>query len=374
MSATSQSISPAKTPANSHTTKVSRSHDHLDDIELYQSTQLATQSDSPPEVKPELFIAKAEGSLVIQDQAEESTQLASSLQSGSYPRTKIETSDAQSRGEPADAVERGGSLADNNDVEESTQLASSLQSISSSQRKELKSRIKEARENLFKEPKGQPDNTSLQDASSIQAQQLKYPVVKTDDKSPDEIFVALERASRLMPEARLVVRSLYSNHANETENYAIIHPPAKDAYQHIVGVVQSRNHPDFIFRTPLHLRLAGVACRASMESKLDCQFIYDPTSDNCLLVNRSVGWEISLSTSTSPLERIDIRGSHTLHPGMWMISVKDQGSSQRYPALGILIAPRRFSVSIYREANPLRSKKTMGNWLNGKGWATALRK
>lgn len=175
--------------------------------------------------------------------------------------------------------------------------------------------------------------------------------------SPDEIFVALERASHLMPEARLVVRSLYSNRANETENYVITHPPAKDAYQHIVGVVQSRNHVDFIFRTPLHLRLPSRASRTMMESKLDCQFIYDPTSDNCLLVNRSVGWEISLSMSTSPLERIDIHGSYALHPGMWMISVTSQGSSQRYAALGILIASRRFSVSIYSETNPLRSKR-----------------
>lgn len=300
---------------------------------------------------------------MIQDEAEEFAQPASSLQSSSYPETKVETPVAKSRGEPADAVERRGNLAANNDVEESTQLASSLQPISSSQRKELKSRIKEARESLFKEPKRPSNSTSLQDASSVQAQ-LKYPVVKTDDMSPDEIFVALERASHLMPEARLVVRSLYSNRANETENYVITHPPAKDVYQHIVGVVQSRNHVDFILRTPLHLRLRSRASRAMMESKLDCQFIYDPTSDNCLLVNRSVGWEISLSMSTAPLERIDIRGSHALHPGMWMISVKGQDSSQRYAALGILITSRRFSASIYRETNPLRPKRPIED--NGK--------
>lgn len=88
---------------------------------------------------------------MIQDEAEEFAQPASSLQSSSYPETKVETPVAKSRGEPADAVERRGNLAANNDVEESTHLASSLQPISSSQRKELKSRIKKARESPTRE-------------------------------------------------------------------------------------------------------------------------------------------------------------------------------------------------------------------------------
>lgn len=161
-----------------------------------------------------------------ENDGQESTQLASSLQSSS-PAAKLR-----------------GDVADKNDIEESTQPASSLQSISSSQGKELKSRIKEARENLF-----QDSRISLQDASSVQTQ-LKYPLVKRDHKLPDEIFVALERASHLMPDARLVIRSLYSSRANETENYSITYPPTKDTYQHIFGVVQSRMHPDFIFQTP----------------------------------------------------------------------------------------------------------------------------
>ncbi|KAK1254194.1 hypothetical protein MKX08_008189 [Trichoderma sp. CBMAI-0020] len=352
-----QATTSSKTQAKPYTAEVGRSLGHADDNELYESTQLATQSNSPPEIKPDPSVAKA-GDPVDQDKAEDSTQLASSLQSDSCPETKIETPVAKLREDPTDAVDRGGSFAGDNDVEESTQLASSLQSISSSQRKELKSRINEARENLFKEPKRQSTSAPPQDASSVQAQ-LKYPVVKKEDRSPDEIFVALKRASHLMPEARLVVRSLYSNRANETANYAITHPPAKEAYQHIFGVVQSRNHTDFIFQTPLYLRLPSGASHAMIETKVNCQFIYDPTSDSCLLVNRSVGWEMSLSMSASPSKQIEMRGSHVLHPGMWTILVKGQGSSQHYPALDILIAPRRFNVSIYRETNPLRSKRAI---------------
>lgn len=380
--ASSQSISSSEAQAKPHTTKVGRSH--VDDNESYESTQLASRSHSPPKVKHESSVVKAGGSPVDQNEAEESTRLASSLQSGSDPETKIKSPVQKSRRGPVDenegqestqmasslqssfpktkiespAVETGGSPAGDNYVEESTQLASSLQSISSSQRKELKSRIKEARENLLKESKKRFNDAPLQGVSSVQAH-LKHLVVKKDDKSLDDIAKVLEKASNLMLEARLVIRSLYINRANETENYCRTYPPAKDIYEHIHGVIQSKNHADFVFETPLYPQLSNSASRAIMEPRFDCQFIYDPTSDNCLLVNRSVGWEIFLSLSTSPLKRTKILGSHVLHPGMWMISVKGQDSNQHYPALEILIAPRRFSVSIYRENISLPSKRTL---------------
>ncbi|KAL7917687.1 kinase-like domain-containing protein [Trichoderma austrokoningii] len=366
--ASSQSISPSETQAKPHITKVDRSHD-----ELYESTQLATQSDSPPEIRPDPSAAKAGESPVDQvEAAEEPTQLASSLPSGPYPEAKIELS----RGGPADdkedeeATQLASLLqpsspsppseetrqADNNDAEEPTQLASSLQSISSSQRKELKSRIKEARVRLFQDSR--KESTSLQAASSAQTES-KYPVAKNDDKSLEEIFGALEMASHFMPEARLVIRSLYSSKAKEIEDYSIRYPPAKDAYQNIFGVIQSRNHTDFTFQTPLYLHIPKEAPRPVMEHRLHFQFIYDPTSDDCLLINKSFGWESFLSVSTSPLKRIEIRGSQLLQPGMWMISVKAQASSQYYTALAILIAPRQFSISVYSENISVRSKRAI---------------
>lgn len=104
--------------------------------------------------------------------------------------------------------------------------------------------------------------------------------------------MALEKASCLMPEARLVVRSLYSHTADE--NYSITYityPWAKDVF----GVAQSKNHPDFMFQTPLYPELPKGPLRVGMEPKLDFQFIYDPTSDDCLLVNRSFGWQSFVS-------------------------------------------------------------------------------
>lgn len=74
--------------AKPHTTEVGRSHDRVGENELYESTQLATQSNSPPEIKPNPSVAKAGGSPVDQDEAGESTQLASLLQSDSYSKTK----------------------------------------------------------------------------------------------------------------------------------------------------------------------------------------------------------------------------------------------------------------------------------------------
>lgn len=55
-----------------------------------------------------------------------------------------------------------------------------------------------------------------------------------------------------MPEARLIIRSLYSNRANEIENYSVIYPLAKDIYEHIYGTIQCKNHADFIFEIPLY--------------------------------------------------------------------------------------------------------------------------
>lgn len=180
-----------------------------------------------------------------------------------------------------------------------------------------------------------------------------------DDKSLDDIIEALEKASNLMPEARLVIRSLYPNRANVTENYSLTYPPAKDIYEHVFGVIQSRKDADFIFETPLH-RYSPVEDSPIMRPpKIDYHIIYDPTSDNYLLLNRSLGWDVFLAMSTSPLKRIEIVGSHVLHPGMWMISVKGQGSYEYYPVLTILILQKRFSISIYRENISLRSKRAI---------------
>ncbi|EHK46546.1 uncharacterized protein TrAtP1_005492 [Trichoderma atroviride] len=286
--------SSSETQAKPHTTKMG--YVHVDGNELYESTQPASQSDSPPKVESEPPVAKAGDSPADQNKAEESTQLASSLQSGSCPETKIERAVGENDGQestqlasslqssspktriesptvdskPADNlnyVEESTQLASslegsppkiriespavetrpahNNYVEESTQLASSLQSVSSSQRIE----------NVFKEPKKQSTAaitaTSSQEVSSVQPH-LKRVVVKKDDKSLDDIAEALEKASNLMPEARLVIRSLYSNCATGAKNYSLTYPPAKDVYEHIYGVIQSRNHADFIFETPLY--------------------------------------------------------------------------------------------------------------------------
>lgn len=46
---------------------------NVDDNELYESTQLDTQSNSPPEVRPESPVVKAGGSPMDQPDAEEST-------------------------------------------------------------------------------------------------------------------------------------------------------------------------------------------------------------------------------------------------------------------------------------------------------------
>ncbi|KAL7892190.1 kinase-like domain-containing protein [Trichoderma sp. SZMC 28014] len=401
--------SSSQTQAQPHTTKAGRSHDHVDDNELYESTQLATQSNSPVEINHDPPVAKARGSSVDPNEVEESTQLASSLQPGSYPETKIERPANEDDGQeptqlasslrpsppktrvespaaerkPVDNlnyVEESTQLAsslessppairiespavetrpvDNNFVEESTQLASSLQSISSSQRKELKSRIKAARENLFKEPKKQSTGTSLRDVSPVQTPP-QYPVVRKDDRSLEDVTEALEKASNLMPEARLVIRSLYSNRANGIENYSLTYPPAKDIYEHIFGVIQSKNHTDFIFETPLYRYPPVHSAILRLPPKIEFHLIYDPTSDNCLFLNCSVGWDIFLTLPGPNLQRIPIGGSHVLHPGRWMISAKAQGSNEYHPVLTALILEQRFSISVYRENVSLPSKRAV---------------
>lgn len=161
-----------------------------------------------------------------------------------------------------------------------------------------------------------------------------------------------------MPETQLVIKSLYSNRTNETENYSIIYPPAKDIYEHIFGVIQSINYANFIFETPLYLYPPIDDSLLSWPPKIEFCVLYDPISDNCLLINRSSGWEVFL-TMPAPLKRIEILGSHVLHPGTWMISVKGQSSDEHHPVLTILIHQKSFSIAIYRENLSLGSKRTI---------------
>lgn len=64
-------------------------------------------------------------------------------------------------------------------------------------------------------------------------------------------------------------------------------------------------------------------------------------------------------TIPAPLKRIKVLGSHVLHPGTWMISVRGQSSDEHHPVLTILICQKRFGTSVYRENFSLRSKRTI---------------
>ncbi|KAL6904326.1 Ca2+/calmodulin-dependent protein kinase [Trichoderma evansii] len=168
-----------------------------------------------------------------------------------------------------------------------------------------------------------------------------------------KIATLLTRALPDVPDARMIVAS--TRFPNETSQNSSIIPLSYKAKNRVTfGVIQQAQDADLTLHLPLENAYTVV------DTDIKCQIIYDPGSDDCLLVNQT---ELQLrltNFSSSSTLQVSIRkmGSHLIQPGMWRISIaSDDEDLEEYHLAEFWLLRRQFDVSIHTTNKPLETKR-----------------
>ncbi|KAK1241409.1 hypothetical protein MKX08_001383 [Trichoderma sp. CBMAI-0020] len=155
--------------------------------------------------------------------------------------------------------------------------------------------------------------------------------------------------------ARMIVASTrFPKDANQ--NSSIIPLSYKAKHRVTFGVVQQAQDVDLVLRLPLK----GEDANPEFDTGITCQIIYDPGRDHCLLVNVSEPPLRLTNFSSSPPVRVCIRRnkSRLIQPGMWRISIDDDGDESReYHLAEFWLLGRQFNVSIHKAKHSWRTKR-----------------
>lgn len=175
-------------------------------------------------------------------------------------------------------------------------------------------------------------------------------VTSLEDPTIEEITALLTNALPSVPDARLIIASSrYPDNAIGDPSIVVLSQTAKNRVT--FGVIQGTRNVDFYMRLPFDSRSTSV--------ELVLQIIYDPGSDDCLLVNRTSTTVCLTSHSSSPPHRarVEWKGWQAIQPGMWRVSVGgDEGDANETHLAEFLLLGRQFTVSIYK-ANDAQQEK-----------------
>ncbi|KAL6879477.1 kinase-like domain-containing protein [Trichoderma longibrachiatum] len=236
-------------------------------------------------------------------------------------------------------------------VEESTQLASTLPQGSLKEPSQLSSSRPQETQ--------QPTNSALRFlASSTSAETLtERRLAKTETSQPKKSAQDLENVTRQLlnnaaislPDARLVIAyTRYSIPEDEEKDSAMICLQKIPGRGDMFGVVQTSTSADFPINLPYCPRPVDEGSDDSVQFRIDCRILYDPMSDNCLLINKAVEAiylvDLNLQAVRTCLREKEGR---VVRPGIWTISVdtreRDRFTENRL--VEFLLLSRRFTVS-----------------------------
>ncbi|KAL7938695.1 Ca2+/calmodulin-dependent protein kinase [Trichoderma chlorosporum] len=183
-----------------------------------------------------------------------------------------------------------------------------------------------------------------------EAQKLasKAPTVK-------QMATLLTRALSDVPDARIIVAS--TRFPNETSrNSSIIPLSYKSKNRVTFGVIQQAQDVDLILQLPLEEGYTTAV------TNIKCQIVYNPGSDDCLLVNRTeLQLRLTNFSSSSNLQlSIMEKGSHFIQPGMWRISIAgddDDDDPEEHHLAEFWLLGRQFDVSIHIAKPSLEAKR-----------------
>ncbi|PTB39495.1 hypothetical protein M441DRAFT_28616 [Trichoderma asperellum CBS 433.97] len=176
-----------------------------------------------------------------------------------------------------------------------------------------------------------------------------------------KIATLLTRALPDVPDARMIVASTrFPNDSSQNSSIIPLSYKAKDRVT--FGVVQQAQDVDLVLRLPLDNVDTVVG------TDVECQIVYDPGSDDCLLVNYTKPQLRLTNFSSSSTLQISVKekGSHLVQPGMWRISiVSDDQDPEEYHLAEFWLLGRRFDVSIHTANNSLETKRGMDDDAEG---------
>ena len=196
--------------------------------------------------------------------------------------------------------------------------------------------------------------------------QTRAEFLKTTDRDPTplppteleirEIAKTFDNAPLAsMPEVRLVIASLNSP---GTGDPAVVHLPHTAGGWEMMSVQQRTSDVNFPLHLPFFIPPSKYPYPRFIPHRLCCDIVYDPATDNCLLINHSP-MEIRI-TGIDPTASQKVLGygqPRVMNPGVWRISVKGEKSSTDQPVADILVLRKRFSVTIHETPSISSSAK-----------------
>ncbi|OTA05955.1 hypothetical protein A9Z42_0066720 [Trichoderma parareesei] len=286
---------------------------------------------------------------------EESTQLATVMLIQTLAEELPKAVSARpdnSSGEPTELNTNSPKQA----VEESTQLASTLPQGSLKGSAQLA--LSQSQESL-EESTQQPTNSALRFLASAETLDERCPTKpeqsqtkKSDAQDLDKVTrQLLDNAALSLPDARLVIAyTRYSIPEDEEKDSAIICLQTIPGRGDMFGVVQTSASADFTISFPYCRRPDDERSEGSEQCRLDCRILYDPMSDNCLLINKADKDIYLVDLNFQAVKTcLKEKEGRVIRPGIWTISV-DSGERDRFTEdrlVEILLLRRRFSVSIH---------------------------
>lgn len=168
-----------------------------------------------------------------------------------------------------------------------------------------------------------------------------------------KIATLLTRALSDVRDARMIVASTHFPN-DASQNSSIIPLSYKAKNRVTFGVLQQAQDVDLF----LHLSLENDYTTA--ETDISCQIVYDPSSDDCLLVNSTKPQLLLTDFSSSSAPQVSIRkdDSYVLQPGMWRISIaSDDEDPEDCHLAEFWLLGRQFDVSIHTTNKPSRKKR-----------------
>ncbi|KAH0498530.1 hypothetical protein TgHK011_005782 [Trichoderma gracile] len=334
----------------------------------------------PPDADPEQSAA-AETEIHAQS-VEESTQLATAVlaQTSAEELPKAASARAaEDSGEPTELNTNTPKQA----VEELTQLASTLpQGSLKDSAKPASSRSRES----LKESTQQPTNSALRFLASpdpLDERRLTKPdalqTKKSDVRDLEEVTrQLLNNAALSLPDARLVIAyTRYAIPEDAVKNSAMVCMQRIPGRGDMFGVVQTSTHASFPISFPFHRRSTDERSKDIEQTQLDCKILYDPTSDDCLVLNRTkIDIYVTYLGLRTTRTRLVKGQSGIVSPGICTISV-NTGEREGFTEnrlVEFLLLRRRFTVSIHGAIDPPPSARVAIGQDGGDGRATKRQK
>ncbi|KAL7958798.1 Ca2+/calmodulin-dependent protein kinase [Trichoderma compactum] len=171
-----------------------------------------------------------------------------------------------------------------------------------------------------------------------------------------QITTLLTRALSDVLDARMIVAS--TRFPNETNQNSSILPLSYKAKNRVMfGVVQQAQDVDLMLHLPFEKDYTTV------DTDIKCQIVYNPGSDDCLLVNHTEPQLRLTNFSSSSNLQLSIMpgGSRFIQPGMWRISIAsgsdDDEDLEEHHLAEFLLLGRQFNVSIHIANLSLKTKR-----------------